>query len=304
MTDRQWLTERFERDRDHLRAVAYRLLGSRAEAEDAVQETWLRLDRTDTTGVDNLTGWLTTVVGRVSLDMLRSRTVRREQSADQPGADVLADTREPGPEHQVEMADTIGAALLVVLNALSPAERLAFVLHDLFGVPFDEIAVIIDRTPDASRQLASRARRKVRGGGQTGQPDTVQQREIVNAFLRASRAGDFDALLEILDPDIAVRADATAVAYGAEPELHGATAVLRTFLGRAAAARLAFVDGVPQAAWVAGTELRAIISFTVADDRISAIELICDRDRLDQLDVELMPRVLPPRPSVDDIDRT
>ena len=290
MRDDQWLADRFEADRDHLRAVAYRMLGSRAEAEDAVQETWLRLDGADPSDIRNLSGWLTTVVARVSLDMLRSRSVRRESAPDPDWSERAAAGGEPGPGSGIEMADAVGPALLVVLETLAPAERLAFVLHDLFGVPFDEIAVILDRSADASRQLASRARRKVRGGTPTNEPDPTRQREIVDAFLRASRGGDFEALLRILDPDVVVRADATAVGYGSEPETRGATAVLKTFLGRAVGAQPAFIDGVAGASWAPGGQIRAVIGFTVTGDRITVIELICDRERIDQLDIELMPR--------------
>lgn len=291
MMDREWLTEQFESNRSRLGAVAYRMLGSRAEAEDAVQEAWLRLNRADTSEVENLAGWLTTVVARVSLDMLRSRNVRREE----PIAEFLPEEAERGgegddPVRDVEMADAVGPALLVVLDALAPAERLAFVLHDLFGTPFDEIAVILGRSPDAARQLASRARRRVRGVSPTGEADPERQREVVTAFLRASRGGDFEALLTVLDPEVVVRADATSVEMGAAPEVRGATAVLNTFLGRAAGAQPAIIDGVPGAAWAPGGKIRALLSFTVVDGRVAAIDLIADRDRIDRIDVELLPR--------------
>lgn len=290
MTGNDWLIEQFEANRRHLRTVAHRMLGSQAEADDAVQEAWLRLNRADTSEVQNLTGWLTTVVARVSLDMLRSRRSRRE--------DTIGDT-EPveldraggitNPEHDVEMADAVGPALLMVLDTLSPAERLAFVLHDLFGVPFDEIAVILDRSPEASRQLASRARRRVRGMPPVEDVDLERQQEVVSAFLRASRGGDFEALLQVLDPEIVVRADATSVKMGMEPEVRGATAVLNTFLGRAVGAQRAFINGVAGLAWAPHGRLRAVISFTISGDRVTAIDLIADRERLDQLDVELLP---------------
>jgi RNA polymerase sigma-70 factor (ECF subfamily) len=291
VVERDWLTEHFEASRGHLRAVAYRMLGSRAEAEDAVQEAWLRLNRADTSEVENLTGWLTTVVARVSLDMLRSRASRREEVMGElvPEA-VERDGEGTGPEHDAEMADAVGPALLVVLDTLAPAERLAFVLHDLFGVPFDEIAVILGRSPDATRQLASRARRRVRGASPAREDDRERQREVVDAFLRASRAGDFEALLTVLDPDVVVRADATAVKFGAAPEVRGATAVLTTFLGRAVGARPAMIDGMAGAAWAPGGRIRAVINFTVANGKVTAIDLLADRERLDQLDVELLPR--------------
>ncbi len=291
MAGRDDLAERFEASRGHLRAVAYRLLGSRAEAEDAVQEAWLRLNRTDTGEVENLAGWLTTVVGRVSLDMLRSRGTRREQPMDESSPEVAG--RGSGavdPADEVVMADAVGPALMVVLDTLSPAERLAFVLHDLFGVPFDEIAVILGRSPEAARQLASRARRRVRGATPSREADLERQREVVNAFLRASRAGDFEALLTVLDPDVVVRADAMAVQMGAEAEVRGATAVLKTFLGRAVGAQPAIIDGIAGAAWAPGRQLRAAILFTVADGRVTAIDLVSDPARLGQLQVDLLPR--------------
>jgi RNA polymerase sigma-70 factor (ECF subfamily) len=295
MPERDWLTEQFEANCGHLRAVAYRMLGSRSEAEDAVQEAWLRLNRADTSEVENLAGWLTTVVARVSLDMLRTRKSRREE----PIGEFLPDAVERGaeegdPEYAAEMADAVGPALLVVLDTLAPAERLAFVLHDLFGVPFDEIAVILGRSSDAARQLASRARRRVRGATPAGYPlgggDLARQREVVNAFLKASRRGDFEALLTVLDPDVVVRADATSVQMGAAPEVRGATAVLTTFLGRAVGAQPAIINGIPEAAWAPGGQIRAVLSFTVVDGKITAIDLVADRERLDQLDVELLPR--------------
>jgi RNA polymerase sigma factor (sigma-70 family) len=291
MTDRDWLTEQFEANRGHLRSVAYRMLGSQAEADDAVQEAWLRLNRADTTEVQNLAGWLTTVVARVSLDMLRTRKTRREAAIDALPAPVVERAAETaGPEHQAELADAVGPALQVVLEMLTPAERLAFVLHDLFGVPFDEIAVILDRSPDSARQLASRARRRVRGASPTEEADRERQREVVSAFLRASRGGDFEALLKVLDPDVVVRADATSVKMGSEPEVRGATAVLNTFLGRAVGAQPAIINGVPGAAWAPGGKLRALICFTVADGKVVAIDLVADTERFDQLDIELLPR--------------
>ena len=291
MAESEWLTEQFEANRGHLRAVAYRMLGSTAEADDAVQEAWLRLNRADTSEVENLGGWLTTVVARVSLDMLRSRKSRREEAMGELLPEAVEHVGEgSGPEHDAEMADAVGPALLVVLDTLAPAERLAFVLHDVFGVPFDEIAVILDRSSDAARQLASRARRRVRGASPAEEADLERQREVVDAFLRAARGGDFEALLAVLDPDVVVRADATSVEMGAAPEIQGATAVLNSFLGRAAGARRAVIDGVPGAAWAPGGRIRALISFAVADGKVTAIDLIADRERIDQLDVELLPR--------------
>src|SRR5438270_5635672 len=218
-----WPTERFEEIRSHLRAVAYRMLGSLEEADDAVQEAWLRLSRADTSRVDNLRGWLTTVVARVCLDMLRSRKSRREEPL---GAELPEPV--PGPEHEVMLADSVGLAMLVVLETLTPAERVAFVLHDLFDLPFDEIAPIVGRTPAAARQLASRGRRRVRGADAATGGLTLH-REIVDAFLAAARGGDFEGLLAMLDPDVVVRADEEAVKLGAEREVRGAAAAARTF---------------------------------------------------------------------------
>ncbi len=291
MAERESLTEQFEANRGHLRAVAYRMLGSWAEADDAVQEAWLRLNRADTSDVENLAGWLTTVVARVALGMLRSRKGRREEPIGDFQPHVAGRGSGPGdPEYDAEMADAVGPALLVVLDTLAPAERLAFVLHDLFGVPFGEIAVILGRSSDAARQLASRARRRVRRATPSREADLDRQREVVNAYLKASRAGDFEALLKVLDPEIVVRADATSVQMGVEAEIQGVTAVLKTFLRSAVGAQPAVIDGVAGAAWAPGGQIRAILIFTVADGRVAAIELVADRSRLDQLEVELLPR--------------
>jgi len=280
--DGDWLAKRFEANRTHLRAVAYRMLGSQAEAEDAVQEAWLRASRAGTDGVDNLGGWLTTVVGRVCLDMLRTRRSRREDLLDETPPAAPGD--EPDPEREAVLADSIGLALLVVLDTLAPAERLAFVLHDMFGVPFDEVGTIVDRSPAAARQLASRARRRVQD---STVPDTDlgRQRRVVEAFLAASREGDFEALLDVLDPDAVVRADSTAAALGAAPELRGADAVVRRFAGQARGARLALVGGAVGAAWVVHGTTKVAFEFTIEDDRIVAIDLIGDPDRLAALDV-------------------
>src|SRR5438309_7031513 len=222
MDEHDWLAERFEANRTHLRAVAYRMLGSLSEADDAVQESWLRLSRSGTGGVENLGGWLTTVVARVCLNMLRSRTSRREEPLGVHMPDPIV-SREDGidPEHQAMLADSVGLALLVVLELLDPAERLAFVLHDMFAVPFDEMAAIVGRSPTAARQLASRARRRIRGAATVKDADLTRQREVVDAFLAASRGGDFDALLAVLDPDVVLRADRAAVHTGAKREVRG-----------------------------------------------------------------------------------
>src|SRR5437764_10621630 len=248
MSDRDRVTEEFERQRPRLRAVAYRMLGSLSEADDAMQESWLRLNRSDTDEVTNLAGWLTTVVARVSLDMLRARRSQRE---DYVGSwlpePVVSLDEESDPEQQALLADSVGLALLVVLDALSPAERLAFVLHDMFAMPFEEIAPIVDRTPAAARQLASRARRRVRGAGPSPDPDLARQREVVDAFLAASRAGDFEGLMAVLDPDVVFRIDTGGVAPPARPAVAGAEAVAEQVLTRgrplAGFARPAVVNG-------------------------------------------------------------
>ncbi len=287
--EHHWLAQQFEANRGHLRAVAYRMLGSMTEADDAVQESWLRLNRSDASEIANLSGWLTTVVARVSLDMLRSRKSRREDSFEaQPlepfdGAEATLD-----PAHEAEMADSLGLALLVVLETLTPAERLAFVLHDLFDVSFEEIAPIVGRTPTAARQLASRARRRVRGAEADPDADLTGQRAIVAAFLSASRGGDFAALLAALDPEVTLRADATAALMGATAVVHGAQAVAETFAGRARAAQLALIEGAPGLVWSTGGEPRMVFTFTITDGKISAITMLADPERLKQLDLRML----------------
>jgi RNA polymerase sigma-70 factor (ECF subfamily) len=285
--DGDWLARQFEEHRPRLRAVATRLLGSASEAEDAVQEAWLRLSRTEPGSVENLGGWLTTVVGRVALNMLRSRATRREEPLDgHPGADRPAD--EPGPADTALLADSVGMALLVVLETLTPAERLAFVLHDLFDVPFDEIAPIVDRSPAAARQLASRARRRVQGQSPGTEPDPARRREVVAAFLAASRSGNFAGLLALLDPDAVLRSDAATVAMGAEAEVRGAEAVAAIFSGGARAARLALVDGVVHVVWAHRGQPRVVFVFTIADGTVTAIDLVGDPDRLRDLEVTVL----------------
>jgi RNA polymerase sigma-70 factor (ECF subfamily) len=272
-------TEEFERNRRHLEAVAYRMLGSRSEAEDAVQEAWLRLSRSDTEAVENLAGWLTTVVARVSLDMLRSRRARREDYVALPEPIV---TIEEGPADEAVLADSVGLALLVVLDTLTPAERLAFVLHDMFGVTFDEIAAILDRSEAATRQLASRARRRVRGATPRTDPDLREQRRVVDAFLAAARAGDFEGLIQVLDPDVVFRADRGP--RGARIPITGAAAVAETILGRggrfAPHARPAIVNGNAGVIVVPGKKPIAVVSFSVADGRIVEIDLVADPAKL------------------------
>ena len=286
MSEHDWLAERFEENRPHLSAVAYRMLGSSTEADDAVQEAWLRLSRAGTSGVDNLGGWLTTIVARVSLNMLRSRTLRREEPIDTPvtGQPVTPPLNGTDPEHEAVLADSVGLALLVVLDTLTPAERLAFVLHDMFAVPFEEIAPVVERSPVATRQLASRARRRVQEA--RVQPGEIsRRREVVAAFLAASREGDFDALLTMLDPDIVLRADNAAAQMGADAEAIGARAVAGVFSGRAKALRPALIDGAPGAVWTLRGETRVVFAFTITGGTITAIEQIADPERIARLEV-------------------
>jgi RNA polymerase sigma-70 factor, ECF subfamily len=289
MDEREWLADQFEANRTHLRAVAYRMLGSVSEADDAVQESWLRLSRSDTSDVENLRAWLTTVVARVSLDMLRSRKSRREeQLGPRVPEPVVSREDEVDPEQQALLADSVGLALLVVLETLSPAERLAFVLHDTFGVPFDDIAPLVERTPAAARQLASRARRRVRGASPIPDVDLSRQREVVDAFLAAARGGDFDALLAVLDPDVVLRVDRGAIPVGAAREFRGAPAVLeqvRNFARLARSARPVLVNGA--AGFVVARRGRpvAVAGFTVAHGKIVEIDLLADPARLRELDL-------------------
>jgi RNA polymerase sigma factor (sigma-70 family) len=280
-----FLGEKFEANRAHLRAVAYRMLGSSSEVDDAVQETWLRLSRSDTSAVENLGGWLTTVVARVCLDMLRARKSRREEPM---GPHVPEPAAADEHERDTEMADSVGAALLVVLETLAPAERLAFVLHDMFAVPFEEIASIVGRTPAAARQLASRARRRVQGTPPARDADFSRQKKIVDAFLAASRGGDFEGLLAVLDPETVFRADQAAQRLGALAEIRGAEAVAQTFKGRAQGAKPALVDGSMALAVVLGGQLRIVLRLTITGDRISAVEAVADAERIGGFDVEVL----------------
>jgi RNA polymerase sigma-70 factor (ECF subfamily) len=276
----------FERHRAHLRAVAYRMLGSLSEADDAVQESWLRLHRSEADEVENMRGWLTTVVARVSLDMLRTRRARREDHlGDELPEPIVTVPLENGPEEEALLADSVGLALLVVLDTLTPAERLAFVLHDMFGMPFEEIAPIVERTPAAARQLASRARRRVRGATPQTDPDRRRQREVVDAFLAAARNGDFEALVAVLDPEVVFRADRGRLAVaGAQPVVTGARAVAEQVLARAPRfaqfARPAAVNGAAGLIVVARDRAIAVIGFTIAQERILEIDLVADPDKL------------------------
>ena len=286
MPDPDRLAERFEAHRAHLHAVAYRMLGSTAEAEDAVQDAWLRLDRLDADGIDNLGGWLTTVVARLCLDRLRARASRREESLELRLPDPVVVFDDDGdPEREAILADTVGLALLVVLDTLTPAERLAFVLHDTFGLPFEEIGRILERTPTATRQLASRARRRVRVARAAPSASPGRQRELVDAFLRAAREGDFAALVRVLDPEAVVRAemDERAAVLGRSRVIRGADAVAREALGfgrLAPGARHATVNGSPGLVVFAGNAPFAVLGFTVRGDRIAEIDILAAPERL------------------------
>ncbi|MFG2400411.1 RNA polymerase sigma factor SigJ [Streptomyces lydicus] len=292
MNDHEWLAERFEENRSHLRAVAYRMLGSLSEAEDAVQEAWLRLNRSGADEVENLGGWLTTVVGRVCLDQLRMRKARREDPLEVRVPEPVVLRADPAdPEHQALLADSVGLALLVVLETLSPAERLAFVLHDMFAMPFDEIAPIVDRTPAAARQLASRARRRVQGNVPASDPDPARRREVVDAFLAASRGGDFEALLAVLDPDVLLRADAGAASDGLTKLVRGARAVAEqalTFSRFALAGRPALVNGEPGLVTTQDGQPFSVMGFTVAHGRIVEINILADPARLRRVDLTML----------------
>lgn len=289
MNDADWLTDQFEASRAHLWSVAFRMLGSRAEAEDAVQETWLRVDRASPEGIENITGWLTTIVARLCLDRLRSRQSRPE---DLVGHQLPEPEVEAGddldPAHRALMADSVGPALLVILDQLAPAERVAFVLHDIFAVPFDEIAVIVGRTPTAARKLASRGRRRVRNASAAPDHGRDRQREVVEAFLAASRSGDFAALLALLAPDVKFQVDASAIRTGAPAGAQGAAAVARQFAGRGQGVRLALVDGV--AGWASALKGRAklVFVFDVAGGEIVRIDMIADPERVRGFDVVML----------------
>ncbi|HEY7798685.1 MAG TPA: sigma-70 family RNA polymerase sigma factor [Hyphomonadaceae bacterium] len=293
MGEKEILAQRFEANRVHLRSVAYRMLGSQGEADDAVQEAWLRLARADASGVDNLRAWLTTVVARVCLDILRARRTRREDPIDK--ADAVA--ARYNAEHEMELADSIGIAMLVVLENLSPAARVAFVLHDMFNLPFDDIAPIVNRTAATARQLVRRARQKVHGAPVNQEADRARQREVVGAFLAASRDGDFSALLAVLDPDVVLRADASAVAASLAragegdpilaPEIHGREQVANTFKRSLKMAQLALVEGDVGLVFAFGGRPRAVIDVVVEDRRIVEICMIADPDSVAELALEI-----------------
>jgi RNA polymerase sigma factor (sigma-70 family) len=292
MNEHDWLAERFEEHRTHLRAVSYRMLGSLSEADDAVQEAWLRLSRSDAAEIENLRAWLTTVVARVSLNMLRSRKTRREEPLDLQLPDPIIDpVGGTDPEHEVLLADSVGLALLIVLETLSPAERLAFVLHDMFAVPFEEIATIVDRSPDAARQLASRARRRVQAERTSPDPDVDAQREVVDAFLAAAREGDFDRLVALLDPDVVLRADFGPGREGGSRVVRGATEVIRQALLYARLGldmKPALVNGAAGAVNMRDGRRFSVGAFTIAGGRIIEMDFLADPERLARLDLTLL----------------
>jgi RNA polymerase sigma-70 factor, ECF subfamily len=292
MDENEWLAERFEEHRTHLRAVAYRMLGSVSEADDAVQEAWLRLSRSDADAIENLGGWLTTVVARVCLNVLRSRAARREEPLGVHVPEPIV-SRADGldPEQEALLADSVGLALLVVLEMLAPAERLAFVLHDMFAVPFDEIAPIVGRSPTAARQLASRARRRVQGEAPPPSADLGRQREVVDAFFAAARCGDFEALVAVLDPDVVVRSDGGLLRPGATAMVRGAEAVARralTFARLAPYVRPALVNGAAGVVVVPEGQPFSVMGFTVVDGKIVAIDALVDPERLRELDLTIL----------------
>ena len=294
MDEQQWLAERFEEHRPHLRAVAYRMLGSLGEAEDAVQDAWLRLSRADTSEVENLRAWLTTVVARVALNTLRSRRTRREQPLDVHVPDPVIDPADgTDPEHEALLADSVGLALLVVLETLTPAERLAFVLHDMFAVPFDEIAPIVERSPEATRQLASRARRRVRGADRVPDADLSAQWEVVEAFLAASRNGDFEALVAVLDPDVVLRADGGAALAALSAEVRGAVNVARQaalWSQVELTMHPALVNGAAGAVVTRNGAVFAIASVIVRNGKIAEMDFLADPERLARLDLSVLDR--------------
>src|SRR3954468_7010115 len=289
MDERDWLGQRFEEPRIHLRAVAYRMLGSLSEADDAVQDAWLRLSRSDAEAIENLRAWLTTVVARVSLNILRSRKTRREEPLGAQLPDPIVDPADgTSPEHEALLADSVGLALLIVLETLSPAERLAFVLHDMFAMPFDEIAPIVDRSPAATRQLASRARRRVQRERTVTDPDVERQREVVDAFLAAAREGDFDALVAVLDPDVVLRAD---LGGGVTREVRGAEAVAgqaQAYSRLGLVMRHALINGTAGLVTMREGHPFSISGFTIRDGRIVEMDILADPERLDELDLTVL----------------
>ena len=294
MDEQEWLAERFEEQRPRLRAVAYRMLGSLAEADDAVQDAWLRLSRTDVSDVENLGGWLTTVVARVALNMLRARRTRREEPWSPYIPEPVVDRADgTDPEHEALLADAVGLALLVVLQMLTPAERLAFVLHDMFAVPFEDIAPIVERSPQAARQLASRARRRVRATAPMPDADLVTQRQVIDAFTAAARDGDFDRLVAVLDPDVVLRADRGAVPVGAATEIHGAQAVAsqaQSYSRLDLVNRPALINGAAGVVTMRQGQPFAVMGVTVRGGKIVEIDILADPERLAALDLTVLDR--------------
>ena len=290
MNEPNWLAEQFEENRSHLKAVAYRMLGSVSDADDAVQDAWLRLSRADASGVKNLKGWLTTVVARLCLDMLRSRQARREESIDAHVNEPRA-SRETGTDPQSEalLADSVGLAMLVILEMLTPAERIAFVLHDMFDLSFDEIAPIVERSPAAARQLASRARQRVRGTPSLPEADLASQRQVIDAFLAASRGGDFNALLELLDPDVVLRGDRAAAELGVPTEVRGAEAVANTALKyRAQFARSVLVNGAVGVLVAPRGRLLIVLECTITNGRVAGIDAVADPGHIGKLGLAVL----------------
>jgi len=285
MEEIEWVAGQFQANRPRLEGMAYRMLGSRVEAEDAVQEAWLKAMRADRDAVENLSGWLTTVTARVCLDRLRARRARPEHALGVDVSDVEDPSAENDPAEAALLAESVGAALLVVLDSLAPDERVAFVLHDVFAVPFDTIGEVVGRSPQAARQLASRGRRRVQGTSTLGSVDLVQQRTLVEAFLRAAREGDFQALVRLLHPDVVFEPDQAALRMGSLPQTRGAKDVASALSGGARGTRLVLVNGLAALAWAPGGHIRSVIEFTVVDDRITAVTVTADADRIAQLDV-------------------
>jgi len=289
---KQWLAQRFEENRGHLRAVAYRMLASASEADDAVQETWLRLSRSDARTIENLGGWLTTVVSRVCLDMLRSRTAKREEALERGATEPIAISRQADPEQETLLADSVGFALLIVLDRLDPAERLAFVLHDMFAVSFDEIASILSRSPEAARQLASRARRRVQGAPAVPTANFTEQRRVADAFLAAVHAGDFEGLIAVLDPDVVVRIDEAAARPGAPREIRGARNWAKGAIAfsqqLAGDIRPMLVNGEVGLVWAPRGHLLRVLRFSIADGRIATVDVIAEPARLNELELAVL----------------
>lgn len=286
MIENNVLETQFESHRSHMRGVAYRILGSQSEAEDAVQEAWLRLNRTDAENLDNLGGWLTTVVARICLDMLRSRKAKREDDMDTGAAEAASHDKGPALEDEALLADSVGLALLVVLEKLTPAERIAFVLHDMFDFAFEEIAPIVDRTESGTRQLASRARRRVRG---TPEPteEAAPRRQVVEAFLSASRNGDFEGLMAVLDPDVVFHPDVAAAALGSTTDFQGSTAVANMFKGRARNAEPVLINGGPGLVVAPNGRLLLVLALTITESKVSRVDAIADPEHLKKLELSV-----------------